>query len=67
MDLVGVLHQFPIWELYHVERYYIDIFKHKTTERFSSVVHKSLLSSQLSSLYGALYKPSDMVDLVKRI
>ena len=65
MDLVDAFQQFTIWKLYSVNLYYINILKFRTYEWLYSVVHKYLLSSKLSLLYGALYKPSELVGLVK--
>ena len=55
----------PPWQLYCVNLYYINILKLRTYEWLLSVVPKYLLSLRLSSLYRALYKPSELVGLVK--
>ena len=65
MDLVGAILRLTIWQLYCVILYHINILKLRTYELSYSVVHKFLLSSQLSSLCGALYQPSKLVGLVK--
>ena len=58
---------FQICQLYHVNLYYIDILQLTTYERLFSFIQKSLIGSRSPLLYGTLYKPSDLVSLMKLV
>ena len=65
MYLVVDLQWFPIWKLSSVNLHYIDKLKLRTYDWLFSVLHKYLPSLLSSSYYGELYKPSNLVGLVK--
>ena len=52
-------------EIILCETFYIDINKLRKYDQLYLVVQQYLLSLRLSSLYDALYKPSELVSLVK--
>ena len=65
MDSVSAFQRFPIWKLYCVNLYYIDILNLGLMSDNNQSYRKYLLSLLSSSLYGYLYKPSKLVGLMK--
>ena len=66
MDLVCAFQIFTIWKVYSVNVYYIDILIFGFNNDYAQMYRKYIPISLSPSLYGALYKPSEMVGLVKK-
>ena len=65
MDFVGVFQRLIAMQLYRVILYYIDVLNLELMSDNTQLYRKSILSSRLSLLCCALYKPSELVGLMK--
>ena len=65
MDLVEDFQILSIYKLYRVNLYYIDILKLRPYEILYSVIQHPLIMLLFASLFVLLYRPSELVGLVK--